>query len=194
MWGDQVNAKSIVKITGLTQLIMSNVIVKGDIVIDGTMGNGNDTLFLANLVEETGKVISFDIQEKAIMNTKQLLEEHNINKQVELIHDGHENIEEYISDEISGAIFNLGYLPKGDTNLITKSKTTIKAIQSCLKLLKKNGIITIAIYYGHEGGEEEKNNVIDYASALDKKLYHVMKMDYINQKGTPPLLIVIMKK
>ena len=37
------------------------------VCIDGTCGNGNDTLFLA---ERTQKVYGFDIQSQAIENTK----------------------------------------------------------------------------------------------------------------------------
>ena len=38
---------------------------EGDFCIDATAGNGNDTLFLCELVGDTGKVLAFDIQEQA---------------------------------------------------------------------------------------------------------------------------------
>ena len=48
--------------------------------MDATVGNGHDTVFLARLVGETGKVIGFDIQEQAIKNTTERLEKRETNR------------------------------------------------------------------------------------------------------------------
>lgn len=53
--------------------LMENVINDGDIAIDATCGNGHDTLFLTGLVGEKGYVYSFDIQEQAIIKTRERL-------------------------------------------------------------------------------------------------------------------------
>ena len=45
----------------------------GDTVVDATMGNGHDTLFLAEQVGAEGRVYAFDIQESALESTRQLL-------------------------------------------------------------------------------------------------------------------------
>ena len=47
----------------------------GDHCIDATMGNGHDTELLCRLVSPSGKVLSFDIQEKALQNTAKRLQE-----------------------------------------------------------------------------------------------------------------------
>lgn len=83
--------------------ILESITKKGDYVIDATMGNGHDTQFLSELVGETGKVFSFDIQKTALSNTKQLLKNHN-NKNVELILDSHENFDNYIENNHITAI------------------------------------------------------------------------------------------
>lgn len=49
--------------------LVKEILQPGDYAVDATMGNGNDTLFLAQLVE-TGKVYAFDIQEAAVIATK----------------------------------------------------------------------------------------------------------------------------
>ena len=49
--------------------------------IDATMGNGYDTLFLCELAGESGKVLAFDVQEKAIMCTTKLLKRAQCGKQ-----------------------------------------------------------------------------------------------------------------
>ena len=42
---------------------LAEVVTKEDIVVDATMGNGHDTLFLAKLAKQ---VYAFDIQEQAL--------------------------------------------------------------------------------------------------------------------------------
>ena len=54
----------------LSHEFVENVLNDGDIAVDCTTGNGNDTYFMANLVKENGKVYSFDIQEVAIEHTR----------------------------------------------------------------------------------------------------------------------------
>ncbi|CAM5201319.1 Putative rRNA methylase OS=Ureibacillus acetophenoni OX=614649 GN=SAMN05877842_102574 PE=4 SV=1 [Ureibacillus acetophenoni] len=71
-----------------------------------------------------------------------------------VILDGHEHIEKYVTQQIAGAVFNLGYLPGADHGIITKSETTIRAIESLLNLLKINGLMVCVICYGHEGGRK----------------------------------------
>ncbi|QZY56880.1 class I SAM-dependent methyltransferase [Crassaminicella profunda] len=185
--------KYLTRPTEVAKSFLEQALKKGDRAVDATMGNGNDTLFLANIVGEEGRVISFDIQDLAILNTRKLLENNHISN-VDLIQDGHENMDTYICNEINGAMFNLGYLPKGEHHIVTKAKTTIAAIEKCLTLLKKNGIITIVIYYGHFEGKIEKEQVISYVENLEPKKFHVMKVDYINQAKEPPMLITIIKK
>lgn len=47
---------------------------EGDLCIDATMGNGNDTLLLSRLCGEKGHVLAFDIQELALAHTRERLE------------------------------------------------------------------------------------------------------------------------
>ncbi|MGL5692539.1 MAG: tRNA (mnm(5)s(2)U34)-methyltransferase, partial [Peptostreptococcaceae bacterium] len=145
-------------------------------------------------VGENGHVYSFDIQEQALKSTKKRLEKENLLQRSTLILDGHENIDNYVKDEVSCVLFNLGYLPRADHNLITRPDTTIKAIESSLKLLKPHGIISIAIYTGHEGGMEERNFVYEFIKNLDQNKFNVLENKFINQVNNPPQLILIEKK
>lgn len=173
--------------------ILSQVIREGDIAVDATAGNGHDTLFLAQLVGETGFVYAFDIQQKAVDATVQRLKEHGLEQRVRVILDGHEHLSEYVQEEISGAIFNLGYLPGGNHEIITKGETTIAAIKQLLARLKIGGIIALVIYPGHEGGKEERDMVIDFVSGLPQKYVHVLRYEFINQQNNPPFLIALEK-
>lgn len=186
--------KYLTKITDINKLYIENSINEGDVVVDATMGNGYDTKYLAEKVGDVGFVYSFDIQEAAIKSTRKKLEKSNLINRVNLILDGHENMDKYVKEEVSCVLFNLGYLPRADHNVITKPNTTIKAIEHSLKLLKPHGIISIAIYTGHEGGMEEKNSVYDFVKNLDQNEFNVLESGFINQINNPPQLILIEKK
>ena len=53
---------------------MQRLIRPGDRVVDATMGNGGDTVFLAQLVGKQGHVYAIDIQPAAMEKTKERLE------------------------------------------------------------------------------------------------------------------------
>ena len=166
---------------------------EGDIVLDCTVGNGNDTISLAKLVGQTGKVYGFDIQKKAIDITLKQLTCENINNRVILIEDGHENIDLYIQEKLDFIIYNLGYLPKGDKRIKTNKDTTLISLKKSLNLLNNNGIILITCYIGHDGGLDEKKLVEQLLSNLDQKIYNVIKYEFINQKNFPPILYGVEK-
>lgn len=167
----------------------------GDIVIDATMGRGNDTLFLRQLVGEMGFVYAFDIQKEAIETTKNKLIENNVYNNVSLILDGHQNIDKYIeSNIISCVVFNFGYLPKGDHNIATKPDTSVIAIQKCLQLLKIKGIISLCVYQGGDTGFEEKQAILNYIKSLDYNKYTVIVSDFFNRPNYPPIHIKIIKE
>ncbi len=129
-----------------------------------------------------------DIQQEAIDATKKRLEENNVASRASVILDGHENISSYVQGEVAGAIFNLGYLPGADHDVITKGNTTIQAIEQLLHLLKVGGIIVLVVYHGHEGGKEECDEVLDYVSSLPQKNVHVLRYEFINQQNDPPFI------
>ncbi|MBU5485800.1 methyltransferase domain-containing protein [Clostridium sp. MSJ-11] len=181
--------------TNLAKEICKLKLENGDRAIDATMGNGNDTIFLRELVGEDGSVYSFDIQKMAIENTRKKLNDINIDmRNVELILDGHQNIDKYVKEKVKLVMFNLGYLPGADHKLTTKADTTIEGIEKSLNILEKNGVVILVIYYGHEGGEEEREEVLDFISSLNQKEYNVAKLSFINQVNSPPELICIEKR
>lgn len=168
---------------------LASILDKDAICVDATMGNGNDTIFLA---ERCQKVYAFDIQEQAIQNTKRRLKEKNI-ENVCLILDGHENVDTYVS-KIRAAIFNLGYLPQADKSVITKSQTTLLALEKIIDMLEHKGRVAIMVYYGHDGGNDEKEAILSFVSHLPQDSFTVMSYQALNQKNTPPFLIMIEKR
>jgi len=175
--------------------LLDKTIKHGDIVVDATCGNGNDTLYLSELVAKNGHVFAFDIQEQAIATTTKLLNEQN-RQNVTLIHDSHALIDQYIDEDTSlaAAVFNLGYLPRSDKSIITQPDSTITAIKKLLPLLRKKGLLVLVVYAGHPGGQAEKNAVLDFVSQLEQKDYFVLQYQFINLMNEPPFVIAIEKK
>lgn len=179
------------RVLSYSKTLLQKAISEGDIVIDGTAGNGHDTLFLAKLVGKTGHVYAFDIQQSAIESTNQRLGE--FANQASVILDGHEHIPKYVNQEISAAVFNLGYLPGANHSTITKPDTTVMAIEACLNLLKIGGIIIIVVYHGHEGGDIERDALLQYVRVLPQASIQVLKYDFINQVNHAPFIIALEK-
>ena len=177
------------------EMILS-VILENGIFIDATAGNGHDTLFLAQHIEKDSKILAFDIQEQAILQTRQLLQNNDLSEKVTCILDSHAHLLNYLDkkDFVRLAIFNLGYLPGSDKKIITTPSSTLEAIQILLQRLEKKGKIIIVSYYGHDGGVEEKNSVEGLISALPQKYWSVLKYQFINQINCPPICYVIEKK
>ncbi len=174
-------------ILNMVKKICSENITKNDYVVDMTVGNGNDTLFLANISK---KVFGFDIQDVAIENTKKLLRENNVYN-YELFNISHEKINDVLKEyekNIKLILFNLGYLPCGDKSITTNHKTTLNAVKNSFSMLSSNGLILI-VFYPHPEGKTEAQVVLEY---LNKN-----KLEYTIYKNTPnmdaPYLVVINK-
>lgn len=175
------------------QTLLEMSVSDGDIAVDATAGNGHDTLFLANLVGDDGYVYAFDVQKEAVDATLHRLLDNALEHRAIVLKDGHENVANYIHKPVSAAIFNLGYLPGSNHEIVTKPNTTIQAIESLLKLLKVGGMIVLVVYHGHEGGKDERDEVIRYVSDLPQKHVHVLRYEFMNQKNDPPFIIVLEK-
>lgn len=176
--------------------LLRPIISPGDTVVDATVGNGHDTIFLASLVGATGHVLGFDVQQQALDATATQLTLTGLSKQVQLIHDGHEHLNHYLDEgsEIAAAIFNLGYLPGSDKRVVTHGETTLRALESCLSHLRRGGIVALVVYYGHPGGEAEKDAVLDAVSQLDQHAYQVLRYGFVNQVHQPPFLLAVQKR
>ncbi|WP_082233543.1 class I SAM-dependent methyltransferase [Halobacillus massiliensis] len=177
--------------------LMRSTLRDGDIAIDGTCGNGYDTVLLRELVGKSGHVYGFDVQKQAIDNTKARLEELGLDRNVTLFHKSHHEIEETIPtehlEELKAAIFNLGYLPGSDKKIVTHQNQTISSLSSILEYLQPGGMVVLVVYHGHPGGAEEKEAVLEYTSELSQKNFQVLQYGFINQKNNPPFIIAIEK-
>jgi predicted methyltransferase len=186
------------KVLPFAKTLLERAITPGNIVIDATLGNGHDTVWLANLVGEQGHVYGFDIQETAILNSKKRLEENQVMNRVTLFQKSHEYIKECIPlahhGKVTAAIFNLGYMPGGDKSIVTKPSSTLSAIKQLLTIMPPEGVIVIVIYHGHPGGAFERDCLLQFVESIDQHKADVLQYRFINQVNDPPFIIAIEKR
>jgi 16S rRNA C1402 N4-methylase RsmH len=163
---------------------------EGGRFIDATCGNGHDTKFLADLAGEKGHVYSFDIQQEAIESARQNTVQY---KNITFINDSHANIDQYIDTMLNGAMFNLGYLPKGDKNITTQAESTIEALYKIFNQLEVGGRIVLVVYHGHPEGQIEKEALLSELSTWTQESAQVLEYRFINQKNHAPFIICIEK-
>ena len=157
---------------------------QNDLVVDATIGNGHDTLYLCNLTPN-GKVFGFDIQEKAIQNTKELLKDKHNYQLFKITHEKINDVLKEYKGKISLVLFNLGYLPGGNKKITTNVNSTLKAIQKSFELLNQKGVILITIYPGHDEGLQES---IQIKKFLEKNKYSWTEYHNTNNISAPYLI------
>jgi predicted methyltransferase len=181
-------------VLSLAHTCVAAVLAPGGTAIDATAGNGHDTLFLAECVGDTGRVFAFDIQPEALAATRHRLTTAGAAGPVTLCGAGHETLADTISDSLQGrvdaAMFNLGYLPRGDKSVITRPETTVPALRQALSLLRPGGMLTVVIYRGHAGGPAEGTAVMEWAAALALEDAHVRSYRTLNRPAAPHLLAI----
>ncbi len=185
-----------ISLTAQAHTLILQYLNTSDIAIDATIGNGYDTLFLAQQVGNTGKVFGFDIQQPAIESTQDRLNNEDCSNSTQLFHTSHNNMAQCIPSEFHGKInvimFNLGYLPGSDKSIITQTESTLKALEQSIQLLAKPGLITIAAYPGHLGGESETDAIKQWQAQLPSEQFSIETI-YSSEKETAPRLYIIQK-
>lgn len=202
------------KITERTKLLLEPYIEPGDLVIDATLGNGNDAEFLYSCVKEEGVVIGLDIQQEAIKNSlnlfKDIIDLESISldmddlKKVNLWLFSHERIDALkLPKNPKVIVFNLGYLPGSaqeenhgskELKISTKTETTLKALCNSCDLLQKKGVLSIVTYPGHGEGQREHEAVMSWLKGLQAKEFEVLTITQTNRSIKTPVQHLVMKK
>ena len=180
-----------VDLVGLHKHFIMEHIGEGDTVVDFTMGNGNDTLFLSKAVGESGKVYAFDIQEDALTSTRAHLEANGAPENYTLICASHHRVKEFVTEPIKAGMFNLGYLPRSGRKAVTTMReTTMPAVQAAIELLAPDGVLIVAIYPGHEEGALEGEMLREYFSSLSKYRICPSEFKILNSPTSPYFFLV----
>jgi len=171
------------------QFILTHLDKGGD-ACDFTMGNGHDTEFLSKTVGESGHVWAFDIQSSAVESTEKNLKAAGCPENYTLICDSHHLAAKYVDKKINAGMFNLGWLPGGDHSITTLRETTLPALKSAIEMLAPDGVITLAVYPGHEEGDLEGKMVEEYLETLIRWKHCATKIKIINSPTSPYFFII----
>ena len=151
---------------------------KKSVAIDATVGNGYDTLFLANHFE---KVIGIDIQPLAIKRSKEKTK--NLSN-VDIYLDDFNNIRSYKYANV--IVFNLGFLPGSNRKVKTQDYTSDKAVLNAYEIL--DGILLVACYIQHEGGYQEYLKLCE--TLKENNINYTIEDDFENKE----ILVIIEKR
>ena len=180
-----------VDLVGLHKHFILEHLGEGEVAVDFTMGNGNDTLFLSKTVGESGKVYAFDIQEEALTSTRAHLEENGAPENYTLICASHHRVKEFVKEPIKAGMFNLGYLPRSGRKAVTTMReTTMPAVEAAIELLAPDGALIIAIYPGHEEGALEGDMLREYFATLSRFRICASEFRILNSPTSPYFFLV----
>ena len=184
------------RLTEKVHTILTNHLHEGDLAIDATAGNGYDTLFLAEQVGPSGKVIAIDIQDCAIRSTREKLESAGLIDRVKLVTDDHAAAlrELMVNDreKIAAITFNLGYLPGSDKSIQTCEESTEQALAASIQLLSPGGCLCVTAYRGHSGGIAEAETVEAFMRKSQTE-GHAVDCYEPESSNSPPILWVLKK-
>lgn len=184
------------KVLDFPKQILRESIQPGEVAIDATVGNGHDTVFLAQCVGGQGRVLGFDIQEAALRSTRRRLADEALMDRVSLFHESHAQMGRRVSEAAHGraAAVMLGYLPGGDQRIVTRPETTCEALAAAWSLLRPAGHLSIVLYDGHPGGPEEAAAVDAWAAGLPQEQARVLSYQFVNQRNRPPRLVLVERR
>lgn len=185
------------------QELLTEVVQPGDLVVDLTAGNGQDTLVLFQLVGKTGQVVALDIQSEALLTTRdrvvaagasvrlwqQDIQPLQCEAGIDLLQLNHADLSRVIPAAPKAIIANLGYLPGGQHELVTRAETTISALTQSCSLLAVGGRLAVVVYPGHPGGSEEGIAVTDFFTRLPDTNFQVLQLQISNRFQSPFLFV-----
>lgn len=194
--------RTLTKIVSWSHDLLEEIVAPGDLVVDLTAGNGHDTLMLWQLVGDGGQVVAFDIQDQALQATEQRLRDAGVAARrvaeektltsgsgVNLVATSHAELDRYLFAAPKAIVANLGYLPGGDQQLITRPETTLIALRKSCDLLAPGGRLTVVIYPGHDGGREEAEQVDEFFRTLPEQEFDVLCLRVGNRPQAPYLQV-----
>lgn len=164
------------------------IVKSGDTVIDATLGNGNDLVYLAGLLKGQGRLIGYEIQSAALKKTQEKIEflQEEEQKIIELRLQSHEAFAE---EKAALIVYNLGYLPGSDKKITTQTASTIKSLKCAINIAS---CISIMCYPGHTEGSREEKEVLKFVKSLSPSLWDVWSHRRVNQPKSP--LLVFLKR
>lgn len=173
------------RISSIAHRILLEALKADAIVVDLTMGNGNDTLFACQHFKH---VYAFDVQIEALQKTQEKCKAYT---NLTLHHASHADLSQYIFEPVNAYIFNGGYLPHSASTLTTHSDSSLSAFSQAISLLKQEGLLVLSFYRKHPGGQAEYEVCSDGLN--QNKNIHLERMFHYDNDPLSPILLVFKK-
>lgn len=149
-----------IDLTARAHAWLAPVLAPGGTALDATCGNGHDTLFLARAVAPGGTIHAFDLQAAAIERSRQRLDAATTGTSLRWYHQDHAGLAQALTGtRLDAAMFNLGWLPRSESDIVTTPAASTAALAATLPLLRPGARMTVICYRGHAGGEREATAV-----------------------------------
>lgn len=175
--------------TELAHDFLQPVLRRGAVVIDATLGQGNDSAFF--LQHPVSRVFAFDVQEHLVHQASEKLDDRRFfpycHSHAELM--DFEPLEKY-KEKVDAAIFNFGYDPVQHGGIMTEPGTSLKAVLDLLVFLRIKGRMAL-VFYPHEQGQKEKELIMTCLSEFSREL-DLLSTVRLNRKA--PSLLMIEKR
>lgn len=174
----------------LSHRYWQQILKKGDVVIDATCGNGKDTLYLASLVLPEGHLYAMDIQEQAILQTRELLSGHDP-QSIDILKQSHITFpKKILPNTVKGIIYNFGYLPGSNKAITTDSASSLESVMQACPLVCSGGFISLTCYPGHAEGAIEESILLNFCQSLPPQIWNVCYHQFYNRDKAPSLIFL----
>ncbi len=170
-----------------THQLWKKLVGPGDRIIDATVGNGHDTLYLARLLNGNGELIGYDIQSEALAQADRRFQQLS-SEQRKIIFLKQQSHALFDEQNVKLIVYNLGYLPGGDKTVTTISATTVQSVQHALEIITEDGAISITCYPGHEEGEKEQKALLKFLQTLPSSQWSICHYQWINRPRSPTVV------
>ncbi len=176
--------------TALAHRLAEAALDEGALAIDATAGNGHDTVFLAERVGETGRVLAFDVQPAAIEVARQRVAAAGWAERVEFLTVSHADLAAHAEPgAVALVMFNLGYLPGTSHDLTTHAETTLPALDAAVRVLRAGGALSVVCYPGHPAGGAEAEAVEGWFARLAGGGWRVARYGALGTRRPAPFLL-----
>lgn len=172
----------------------------GNCAVDATCGNGHDLIYLAELTisaepakipNPLPKLFAYDVQSTALLRAQSRARRALTESQFERVcwlERCHSQIgEAEKTAPLALVVYNLGYLPGGNKELVSRAETTVASLQLAMQKLTCRGAISITCYPRHVQGHREWLAVRSWAGALNPKDWNICQYSWLNRPLSPVL-------
>ena len=113
--------------------------------------------------------------------------------EVDLYCQSHAGLGARVPEEVAVVMFNLGYLPGGQHEVITTPEETLAGLRASWERLRAGGVITVVCYPGHPGGELEAEAVVAWAADLGAPA-RVVRFEVLGTSRPAPFLVAVSRR